>query len=323
MNVLTGALGSSSPSDPVLMTTPPDPKGRLRRAQRSLEGLSVGDAFGDRFFTTPHTVEHWIEQRALPAGRWPITDDTVMAISIVDVLAARGVIECDLLAALFGARYRLDPARGYGGTAHGILTRIAAGEPWAEVAAEVFSGSGSMGNGGAMRAAPIGGYFSDDFYQAADSALLSATVTHAHPEGQAGAIAVAVAAAWVAVGGTRPSEMFDAVLDHTPDGETRAVIEKAANLPLSYDVRTAVSALGNGTRVISQDTVPFALWCAARHLGNYEEAIWTTVSGLGDRDTTCAIVGGIVALDPATVIPPEWLAARESLECMALSSLRG
>lgn len=303
------------------MTTAPDPRGRLRRAHRSLEGLSVGDAFGDRFFTTPHTVEQLIEQRALPAGRWPITDDTVMAISIVDVLSDEGVIECDRLAAFFGARYRLDPARGYGGTAHGILTRIAAGEPWAKVAAEVFGGTGSMGNGGAMRAAPIGGYFFDDLFEAADAACQSASVTHAHPEGQAGAIAVAVAAAWVAGGGTEATEMFTAVLDHTPDGETRAGIERAARLPLSYDVRTAVSALGNGTQVISQDTVPFALWCAARHLGNYEEAIWTTVSGLGDRDTTCAIVGGIVALGPGAQIPPEWLASREPLDCMSRALL--
>lgn len=303
------------------MITTPDPRGRLRRALRSLEGLSVGDAFGDRFFTTPHAVEHLIDQRALPAGIWPITDDTVMTLSIVDVLAGQGAIECDLLAALFGARYRLDPARGYGGTAHGILTRIAAGEPWAEVAGEVFGGTGSMGNGGAMRAAPIGGYFFDDFYQAADAACQSASVTHAHPEGQAGAIAVAVAAAWVACGGAQPGEMFAAVLDHTPDGETRAGIEQAAKLPLSYDVRTAVSALGNGTRIISQDTVPFSLWCAARHLGNYEEALWTTVSGLGDRDTTCAIVGGIVSLGAGAEIPPEWLASREPLEHMALTLL--
>jgi ADP-ribosylglycohydrolase len=305
------------------MIPTPDPRGRLARALRSLEGLSVGDAFGDRFFTSPHLVEHLIEQRALPAGIWPFTDDTVMTLSIVDVLAGQGAIECDLLAALFGARYRFDPARGYGGTAHGILTRIAAGEPWAEVAGEVFGGTGSMGNGGAMRAAPIGGYFFDDFYQAADSAGLSASVTHAHPEGQAGAIAVAVAAAWVACGGAEPAEMFAAVLDHTPDGETRAGIELAARLPLSFDVRTAVSALGNGTRVISQDTVPLALWCAARHLGSYEEALWTTVSALGDRDTTCAIVGGIVALGAGVEIPPAWLAAREPLDAMSLAALTG
>jgi ADP-ribosylglycohydrolase len=72
--------------------------------------------------------------------------------------------------------------------------------------------------------------------------------------------------------------------------------------------------LGTGTKVTSADTVPFALWCAARHLDDYEEALWTTVSGLGDRDTTCAIVGGIVALSAGRgSIPATWLAAREPL----------
>lgn len=287
---------------------------RMERAHRSLAGLSVGDAFGERFFTSPHTVERLIELRALPAGPWQVTDDTVMAVSVVDVLSDRCRIDRDLLARFFGARYRLDPARGYGGTAHGILGRLAAGEPWREVAPSVFGGAGSMGNGGAMRTAPIGGYFFDDLRAAAEAARQSAEVTHAHPEGQAGAIAVAVAAAHVSAGGGDPAALFDAVLSHTPDGETRAGIEKAAALPLHYEVRTAVSALGNGTQVIAQDTVPFALWCAARHLGEYEEALWTTVAGLGDRDTTCAIVGGIVALAPAARIPEAWLEARESLD---------
>ena len=30
--------------------------------------------------------------------------------------------------------------------------------------------------------------------------------------------------------------------------------------------------------------------------GGDEDALWLTVSGLGDRDTTCAIVGSIVVL---------------------------
>ncbi len=62
------------------------------------------------------------------------------------------------------------------------------------------------------------------------------------------------------------------------------------------------------------DTVPFCLWCAAQYLDNYEEAMWATVSALGDRDTTCAIVGGIVACyNGVEGIPPDWLAAREPL----------
>ena len=44
------------------------------------------------------------------------------------------------------------------------------------------------------------------------------------------------------------------------------------------------------------------------------DAPWLTVSGLGDRDTTCAIVGGIVACYVGEEgIPAAWLQAREPL----------
>ena len=75
-------------------------------------------------------------------------------------------------------------------------------------------------------------------------------------------------------------------------------------------------SLGNGSRVTAPDTVPFALWCAARHADDFEEAMWTTVAGLGDRDTTCAIAGGIVAAGGAS-IPAQWLEAREPLPKIA------
>jgi ADP-ribosylglycohydrolase len=80
----------------------------------------------------------------------------------------------------------------------------------------------------------------------------------------------------------------------------------------------AAKELGSGSRVISEDTVPFSVWCAARHLDSYEEALWSTVSGLGDRDTTCAIVGGIVALSAGRgSIPSAWLETRERLKLRA------
>lgn len=92
---------------------------------------------------------------------------------------------------------------------------------------------------------------------------------------------------------------------------------RALRLARGASVALAVSALGNGSRVSAPDTVPFALWCAAHHLGDFEEAMWRTVSGLGDRDTTCAIVGGIVAFSVGERgLPPSWRAAREPLEAM-------
>jgi len=53
---------------------------------------------------------------------------------------------------------------------------------------------------------------------------------------------------------------------------------------------------------------------AARHLSDYQEAMWTTVSARGDIDTNCAIVGGIVALYVgAEGLPDLWRQAREPL----------
>lgn len=78
--------------------------------------------------------------------------------------------------------------------------------------------------------------------------------------------------------------------------------------------RNAAEILGSGARVLCEDTVPFSLWCASRFSRSFEEAMWATVSGLGDRDTTCAIVGGIVALRVGHVgLPSAWLAHREPL----------
>jgi ADP-ribosylglycohydrolase len=177
-----------------------------------------------------------------------------------------------------------------------------------------------MGNGSAMRVAPIGGYFAGDLGEVVHQARASAEPTHAHPDAHAGAIAVAVAAAvaWQMGQGMRERSgeaLLHEVVRHTPSGATKAGLERAASLPLHSEPGAAVVELGNGSQVICSDTVPFALWCAARHLDDFEEALWTTVSGLGDRDTTCAIAGGVVALSVgAEGIPRGFAAAREPLE---------
>ncbi|NMO20381.1 ADP-ribosylglycohydrolase family protein [Pyxidicoccus fallax] len=296
---------------------PVDPKTRMARALVSLDGLSVGDSFGERFFVPRELAQSMVEQRDVPRAPWRYTDDTEMALAIVQVLEDHGHVDQDALARLFATRYRKDKNRGYGGTAHDILQKMGLGMPWREVSGEVFEGQGSMGNGGAMRVAPLGAYFEGDMGRVVSEARASAEVTHAHPEGQAGAIAIAVAAAWACQWpDTRgsPRELFDVVLDLTPDGATRRGIEKARAWSLDASPSSAARELGSGQKVISEDTVPFALWCAVRHLDSYEEALWTTVAGFGDRDTTCAIVGGIVALSAgAASIPATWRSAREPL----------
>jgi ADP-ribosylglycohydrolase len=296
---------------------PPDHDDRMARALLALDGLSLGDGFGERFFGPPEEVAVRLAERRLPPAPWHWTDDTEMALAIVDVLRSRGAVDQDRLADGFARRYHRDPTRGYGGTAHAILRALGLGEDWRVVAPAVFSGMGSMGNGAAMRVAPLGAYFADDLDRVVAEARASAAPTHAHPDGQAGAVAVAVAAAVAWRTRTCPDgqALLAEVIARTPDGDTRGGLQRAARLRAQgVSLTTAAEVLGTGYNVISSDTVPYALLCASLHLDDFAAAMWTTVTGLGDRDTTCAIAGGVVALAVGrSGLPPGWLAAREPL----------
>jgi ADP-ribosylglycohydrolase len=126
----------------------------LQLALECLEGLSVGDAMGERFFGMPDAVMPLIDRRDVPPGRWRWTDDTLMAASVVEVLARSGTLHPDRLAASFAERY--DSRRGYGPQTSWLLMAIRHGMDRHEIVAEAFDGAGSFGNGSAMRAGPEG-----------------------------------------------------------------------------------------------------------------------------------------------------------------------
>ncbi|WBB69755.1 ADP-ribosylglycohydrolase family protein [Micromonospora sp. WMMD812] len=291
---------------------------RLALAKDSLAGLSVGDALGGRFFVPGGRVAPWRDD--LPPGPWEWSDDTEMAGSVVTVLADARQIDRDALASTFAARY--DPARRYGAGAVELLELIRSGTPWPVAAASAFDGQGSLGNGAAMRVAPLGAYFADSTSRAAAEARASAEVTHAHPEGIAGAVAVAVAAALAARGrldGSRPAAgrlLAGVAAAVDPATEVHRRVRRAADL-LGRPLPQVVAALGNGSRVTAPDTVAFTLWVAATRLDDYPAAIQACVEAGGDVDTTAAIVGGVVAayggVGTPGGVPAEWLAAREPL----------
>jgi ADP-ribosylglycohydrolase len=319
---------------------PPDHKVRLERARLALDGLSVGDALGETCFRPENWSAVIEDPRATARGPWPYTDDTAMAVAVFEVLDEFGRIDQDALARRFAARYRAAPWRGYGAGAHRLLAQVVGGTDWRVAAAAVFRG-GSFGNGSAMRIAPLAAYCAEDGYEkVAEEAALASAVTHAHPEGIAGGVAVAVAGAYAWLNRDRRGAdvvkrgLFDVVLAHTPAGEVRQGIERAAaftfdlsvepavrlldygmgTIPFDISVERVVRELGNGSRISCQDTVPFCLWVAARYLDDYQSAIVQAIRAGGDIDTNAAIVGGIVALAvQADGIPADWLADREAL----------
>ena len=148
---------------------------------------------------------------------------------------------------------------------------------------------------------------------AAARAARSAAPTHAHPDGVAGAVAVAVAAAAVFAGERDPRALLETVFARTPAGPTREGLRRAIPM-LRAEPATVAAELGNGSGVLASDTVPFSVWCAATHLADYAEALWSCGFVGGDIDTTCAIVGGIiVGAVGLEGIPAAWRASRAPL----------
>ena len=293
------------------------PTTRSNHAGESLRGLSVGDALGARWEGAAFNPLRLTMEIAAEDGvaRW--TDDTQMALSVVDELRARGTIESDALAAAFARRY--EPWRGYGPGMHALLPALRDGGDWRALAERIFPG-GSYGNGSAMRVAPLGAYFHDQpVERVVVEAERSAEVTHAHPEAKAGAAAVAVAA-WRAAGsrGGVPPPVVDLLASVAASLERSSRVARglaeAALLPPETPLGDAVHHLGNGSHVTCADTVPLAIWIAFAHLDDFAGAIRHAIAAGGDTDTVAAIVGGIVAarvgLDG---IPPRWLAAVEPL----------
>ncbi|WP_225847385.1 ADP-ribosylglycohydrolase family protein [Streptomyces sp. HPF1205] len=293
--------------------------GRLTRALSSLRGLAVGDALGSQFFVPAH--HRALQDGELPPGPWHWTDDTEMACSVVAVLARHGRVDQDALAWSFAEHHDFD--RGYGPAVNRMLRLIRQeGGDWRELAAGLFNGQGSWGNGAAMRVAPLGAWYAGDAAQAAHQAEISAYTTHQHREAVAGAVGVAAAASLVAdpAGPRDPDALLAAVLDLVPRSAVAAGIRRARDMLDYADVATVAAVLGCGRRTSAHDTVPFTLWAAARHLGDYERAFWATARAGGDVDTTCAIVGGVIASGPGGEPPRSWTERTERLPEWAIAA---
>ncbi|MFD1604450.1 ADP-ribosylglycohydrolase family protein [Flavobacterium artemisiae] len=293
---------------------------RIENAKKSLLGVSIGDAFGDSFFGDLDQISECIHLRQIPETKWEFTDDTVMSIAVFEELERNGDIDQENLIKQFCINHDLDANRGYGATLRRLLREVQNGENWHEVSKRAFEGQGSMGNGAAMRVCPIGAFHFDNFQKVKELAIKSAEITHSNIEAITGAVAVAIGTALTAQMKfdkkmLTPADFIDKILNELPDSDTKAKISKSKSVPYNYNIETVKSILGNGINMTAQDTVPFALWCTSYNLQNFEEGLWKAVSILGDRDTICAMVGGMSIMSSDGLnIPYSWADSVESFD---------
>jgi poly(ADP-ribose) glycohydrolase ARH3 len=255
----------------------------------SLLGLALGDALGAKHEGGPiEQVAWWLA--GLGRGgllRW--TDDTQMAIGLAESLVRWKGVESDPLARTWAEAY--DPLRGYGPGARRLLSMIRAGADWRTANRSVFA-DGSLGNGAAMRAAPLGLFYHAMPGELRPAAELAASITHAHPLGIAGGVLIARAVALAVAGGT-PAEVIDALLaDHWPD-EFRTRLETARSwLGSSVPKSRVAGELGCG--IEAHRSAVTAVWAWAAHPDDFEAMIAYVISLGGDTDTIGAMAGGVL-----------------------------
>ena len=258
-------------------------------------GCAVGDALGSSF-----GVFH---------GHW--TDDTHMMIGVAESLIAKKGFDGNHMAWTFIKNYELEPWRGYASGPPRVFKWIKAGVPWNEAAKRLFGGMGSYGNGAAMRVAPVGLLYYDDFEKLRLVACGQSLITHTHELGVEGAVLQAFAVALAVK--EDPSEGLDAhaFLGKLLGLATSSVYKEKLETALSLlnekpDKHKVVERLGN--TVEAYNSVPTAIYCFLRNHESFKEAVSYAVSLGGDTDTIAAMTGAISgAYHGVTVIPEEWM----------------
>ena len=206
------------------------------------------------------------------------TDDTVMTCAVAEALMNGGE-RGEFITAMkkYGRMY---PSSGYGG--HFI--------DW------IFSDSDSpyysFGNGSAMRVSPCG-WISDDIEYCREKARLSAEVTHNHPEGIKGALAVADS---IFICRTHLKRKYgDCERSYNNDmDECKKILKKHIESEYGYDLSKTIDEIRPGYifNETCQGSVPQAI-TAFLESTDYEDAVRNAISIGGDSDTIAAITGSI------------------------------
>lgn len=281
--------------------------------QGAMLGSGLGDAIGELAFR--FSKRERLLSEIDGCAKLVYTDDTAMSIALAESLVEVGDIDQHHLGDSFYQHYLKEPWRGYGAGPPQVFNMVEEEDiEYQEAARRLYDGKGSMGNGAAMRIAPLGMYYytSEVLYEKAQA---SARVTHTHPIGIDGAALQAAAVAQtIRLNNQRPFSPQTFVESLITFARTTEFKGSLAHIPqlIEQDVNAseAVASLGGG--VAAHESMPFALYCFLKHPHSFLETVLCAVLNGGDRDTmgamAGALCGGYLGVE---AIPPDW---RQKLE---------
>jgi len=256
-------------------------------------GCMLGAAIGDALGRSLEGSWKWIQFRDVKFdGRW--TDDTHMMIGVAESLIAKRGFDGRHMLLTFMKNWEEEPWRGYGPGPPRIFRIIRSGVSWNEAARLLYGGTGSYGNGAAMRVAPIGLLFYDDAEILREVACRSAELTHMHDLGKEGAAIQAYAVALAVQtekGRFEPEVFIEKIINYARNDIYKEKLEKAKVLLTQGGESDVISNLGNSVEAFN--SVPTAIFCFAKKHEEYAKAVLYAVRLGGDADTIGAMSGAI------------------------------
>ena len=284
------------------------------RGTGAVLGSAAGDALGAGYEFTNPTPDQEIAMIGgggfgWAPGEW--TDDTQMAVAILDVIAT-GSRDLDAIASNFLAWYSAGPA-DVGIQTSSVLGSAAVPEDLADAAAAFMEANPrSAGNGALMRTAPVALAAIDDRTEIARLAGSIASLTHAHPASVAACVLWSLAIQQ-AITTAEPDQVFDweaAVrngLEHVSEDRRERwdeLVTKAVTGPpgLFNPNGWVVTAFQAALSAIVNTPVP-----VERPSDHLRDALVAAVRIGHDTDTVAAIAGALLGSRWGTgSIPGEW-----------------
>ncbi len=259
----------------------------------SLLGLVFADAIGSRFegmdaqqLRSKYVDKSAVLDHALAREQLQYTDDGQMALALAEFLTDHSTIQCDQLMQRFVEAY--ESWRGYGRGARVLIEAFRDNAEYEFMAEHLFPG-GSLGNGAAMRSAPVGLRFYPEIENTWIEAKNSAWPTHRHELGIEGAQLIAAATLFsISEPEVNPAKLarFLRPLCTTVVFQNR--IERLSVITTDCEI----DQFGNG--IEAHESVVTALACFALYPDDFRQAVGTALWQGGDTDTIAAMTGALV-----------------------------
>jgi poly(ADP-ribose) glycohydrolase ARH3 len=275
----------------------------------SLLALACGDALGAPFEGAVRVARPLLEQWEATGRTLRYTDDGAMAIVLTEHLCRHsGAVHDEDLVLDFARAWRQEPGRGYGAGPPAIFLTALAGGDWHGLAQGLFGGTGSYGNGGAMRTAPVA-FVPGAVATRVLLARQQAAVTHANVLALDGA---ALQCAAVAISAETADDDLDAELflahakEHVETPEFRQALQGVLEaVQRDWSPREVAAHLGNDISAVG--SVPSALAAFLLNHDDLRGAVLFAIQMGGDTDTVAAMTGAIAGARCGEVgVPHSW-----------------